>query len=73
MSEWISVEERLPDEQTDVLAWVVKSPFKAAAVTAGMFPDILGGDTIWMGWENEEPFPSGWDVTHWMPLPEPPK
>ena len=53
MSEWIPVSERLPPEETRVLA------------TDG---DKVFESEYWSGrWE--------WcaDVTHWMPLPNPPK
>jgi len=73
MSEWISVEDRLPDLETDVLVWLVKSYCKKAVATAGLFYDVGSAEPEWMGWESEEPFRHGWKVTHWMPLPEPPK
>lgn len=63
MAEWISVKDKLPDDGKEVL-----------------FSD---GSSIMVGWYNaDEEF---WeltdadmivyavDVTHWMPLPEPPK
>lgn len=77
MSEWISVDDRLPDETGRYLA--VKKRFA---------PDELGGNrtdivilrffvdngfrmpTYIPDWINEE---INDEVTHWMPLPEPPK
>jgi hypothetical protein len=53
MSEWIPVSERLPPEETRVLAYDGDKVFESE---------------YWSGrWE--------WcaDVTHWMPLPEPPE
>lgn len=53
MSEWISVEERLPSEGVLVIVW------------DGKYYDI-----VLMGEHN---FHTEENVTHWMPLPEPPK
>ena len=58
MSEWISVEDRLPDEYADVLV---------------VFP--VGSRHIY---EVDHVEDGGWfwnasEVTHWMPLPEPPQ
>lgn len=66
MSEWISVKDRLPDPKvTD------KNPPTVLAVKQGMVGKIIcvarwnGADWIEKGKEIT--------VTHWMPLPEPPK
>lgn len=62
MTEWISTKDRLPEEDGEVLA-------------------VLFG-RVYMVWHlaitKQFETPSGmvWgidDVTHWMPLPEPPK
>lgn len=59
MSEWISVEERLPDEQVKVICYFSeKSKVETSwhVISLGfMFEGIFG------------------KVSHWMPLPEPPK
>lgn len=64
MSEWISTKDRLPDEDKEVL------------VAYWFLPN--NGDPSWIietgrylagKWVQLE----GYDVTHWMPLPEPPK
>ena len=63
MSEWISVEDRLPDESVSCL--------------------VFGPDGNYVGWVCD-PVQKWWaregdlddycvEVTHWMPLPEPPK
>lgn len=61
MSNWISCSERMPDEMADVL--------------------VTDGDDIKRMWWNGRKWDS-WavrydiasdDVTHWQPLPEPPK
>lgn len=65
MPEWISVKDRLPDTNTDVLVtvfwcgrWQVKIGWRLKSgewnVKAGFADSVL-------------------PVTHWMPLPEPPK
>ena len=62
MSEWIKREICLPTDGEQVIV------FAGQAVTAAWFEDYEGGlfhldqERIWDG-----------DVTHWMPLPEPPE
>jgi hypothetical protein len=68
MSEWISVEERLPEQIGPILACYTEfnrceSPIR-----------VVG----WVFFTSSKQFaiPSGGyakEVTHWMPLPEPPK
>ena len=70
MSEWISVDERMPELATDVL--VFGREFNGPRFTvAGRF---LGGPEsiipFWASQETEES--TRFDVTHWMPLPAPP-
>lgn len=56
-SRWISVEDRLPDEDDKCLVWNGHHIFVA----------IYWGDGVWK-------FDSyACEITHWMPLPEPPK
>lgn len=72
-SEWISVDERLPKYNTSVLVY---RPTMAMPIVA----DTYYG---WYG-EDDERWYEGWSlygknlkgenvITHWMPLPEPPK
>lgn len=67
MSEWISVEERLPKYGQQVL----------------VFDNVEGCFDIWTLDLEEDSCPEGWyssagwhrdidDITHWMPLPSPP-
>ena len=58
---WIPVTERLPEEMKTVLAWTPMGEFSETA--------------MWMGirWEKTWDFDTIYTVTHWMPLPEPPK
>lgn len=66
--QWISVEERLPEENEKVLTF---ARFKH---DGSWWMDI----TSWTGVTNHD-IPKFWGygeemvVTHWMPLPEPPK
>jgi hypothetical protein len=76
-SEWISVEERLPDVLDDYLvtiklkyAWETEWEYDvdvASLVVEGGYIDGIW-DTLHDWIEGQE-----CHVTHWMPLPEPPK
>lgn len=71
---WISVKERLPDDEKDgetVLAIVSGKPHKNitlchALMTAGYFPGEGWVVNEYPEWENPT-------ITHWMPLPELPE
>ena len=72
MGEWISVKERLPDFDVDVLAWTGFSCIVCSLET------LINGIA---SWEPPEGLEATYDmasvvvdcnVTHWMPLPEPP-
>ena len=58
---WIPVTERLPEEMEKVLAYT----------DVGSFAEVA----YWTGyrWEKTWDFEVLYGVTHWMPLPEPPK
>jgi hypothetical protein len=58
--EWISVEDRLPEERQNVLVHYVDGWMPIAFLLGGKWYQS-GGETSWVS------------VTHWMPLPEPPK
>lgn len=60
-SEWISVEERLPEENTIVLVWCGE-----VAVY-----NYLMNDLWYTGYCDITTYEGG--ITHWMPLPEAPK
>lgn len=57
-NKWISVEERLPEKNTAVIA----------ASDNGIVFQCLYAYNGWDLWESNEV-----SITHWMPLPEPPK
>ena len=66
MSGWISVKDRLPDYDVDVILW--GSEWKHVYLGYWRHSDE------WIGRqhpESQEPMPNT-DPTHWMPLPEPP-
>ena len=54
---WISVEDRLPDENTRVLVFI---PYTDTKIDTDR---ILNGK--WVRWIDK--------ITHWQPLPEPPE
>ena len=62
---WISVEERLPDPYVPVIA--SRRGFKSGVRTCGM--EYVTLENKWIN--NDFAWCS--EVTHWMPLPEPPK
>lgn len=69
-SEWISVEERLPTEQREVLAYY---GFDRGDGDLGM---MFTGVLTYFAYDKKPHFQHeeiGLRVTHWMPLPEPPK
>lgn len=69
-NQWISVKDRLPEENERVLACYINPLRKdrppRMMVGEGTSTQIVKGKTyLWCG---------GWrSITHWMPLPEPPK
>jgi hypothetical protein len=71
-SRWISVKERLPEEGLEVLVYgkILNDISKALGVRAR-----FRGDQEWKyTWESEDIHVYNQDdVTHWKPLPEPPK
>ena len=57
MSEWISVEDRLPNEHIDVLTYAARPSYEV------FYINRLIDKNEWL-----------YDgITHWMPLPAPPK
>lgn len=60
MSEWISIDDRMPDDYQDVIA------------TDGYTSNFAYWDAADNYWLYPGDSPSG-IVTHWQPLPEPPQ
>lgn len=66
-NEWVSVEERLPDSQADVL--VVAFWHENWQTMIGWYSDTVKKWRVITPHGEREPG----GVTHWMPLPAPPK
>lgn len=64
MSEWISVKDRLPQGEPVSEICVVFAPPSVSPRLAFYAPQF----SQWFRWDNE-PIEN---VTHWMPLPDPP-
>ena len=62
MPHWIPVKERLPEDAKDVLVWVSIGKAPIVAYDVDCYNEHA---KRWVCFEN--------DVTHWMPLPTPPK
>lgn len=64
MPQWISVDKALPDRNINVLAWIKCGTSEYVFIeTASGNPSECSG---WKHYNKDQ-------VTHWMPLPEPPK
>ena len=59
VQEWISVKDRLPEQNKDVLVYTITHDVRKAHCYGER--SWFGHDGIWRC------------VTHWMPLPQPPK
>ena len=68
--EWINVKDRLPDKQCEYMVW--PSPNIDLHIRSAVF-DIknkLWRQDFYNGYDYEDFYP---DITHWMPLLDPPK
>lgn len=79
-SEWISVKERMPALDTEVLVFAVGLPEwgfegKTTMAIAYRFTYRFGSSgKEYEQWSTPwEYFHKDYKITHWMPLPEPPK
>ena len=71
MSEWIDVKDRLPEKFTSVLCHCKSTCREGECATIGSFDN---GFWFLQDGVGRQSFPHHyWEVTHWMPLPEPPK
>lgn len=80
-TKWISVKDKLPEEDGDYLVAInyfgnhqsinVRS-FAKAGETVNEY-DLVGEKNVWYRYDSEYGYISTDSVTHWMPLPEPPK
>ena len=78
MSEWISVEDRLPSREglePDEVEYVLVSEQSFDAITGeklGSYVSICGfGHDGWSKFDNFG-YVRTENITHWMPMPEPP-
>ena len=70
MAEWIDVNERLPEpNEKDESGFFLKAYLVAVCKGFKMHTALWNGD-YWILWTKGTVLK---DVTHWMPLPEPPK
>ena len=75
--EWISVKDRLPDNKGRYLVyevWTYGNIIETVSWTPKYngFEEHLKGKAIWYNYDSEYGDFEVGDVTHWMPLPEPP-
>ncbi len=68
MSEWISVDERLPEELGKYICYFSDGSIETYDFE-GLDDGRYGITDVGVGFEATK----DWHVTHWMPLPEPPK
>ena len=78
--EWISVKDKLPEEDGSYL--VVINYFSHQSINVRSFAktgetvneyDLAGEKNVWYYYDSEYGYVSTDSVTHWMPLPELPK
>lgn len=70
---WIPVEERLPEENVTVLAF--NADPHAEKYVLARYRTVVHLGCCWCQFDQEYDSwcASCWKVTHWMPLPQPPK
>ena len=73
MNEWISVKDRLPEYDIPVLVTYIglgdKKPYSDAVAMWSLELNGYNGGWVWTLDESEVEV----KITHWMPLPKPPK
>lgn len=72
---WISVEDRLPASETPVLVWFKNKEVRVASLE-WEFPSYEDNYLAYRYWDCPYNDGQDWewfDITHWMPLPEPPE
>ena len=65
VQEWISVKDRLPDQNIRVLVWMQDNEEEYTQIDTDRWSCTMEQGYHWIRWGNR--------VTHWMPLPQPPK
>lgn len=69
MSEWVSVKDGLPPDHTTYLVFIRENSGITYIGTSSLNPTKTG---FYVAYDDEGNAPVE-EVTHWMPLPEPPK
>ena len=70
--EWISVKDRLPDDEKEVLCWYLSGDGNCYHTIGVCLQETYGN--VWSTEADRDECGYGCEkVTHWMPLPEPPK
>jgi hypothetical protein len=64
--EWVSVKDRMPEGKGSYLAYGNHILFGEVLNSAGVYVDKYLGK---LGWKHQKDM----KITHWMPMPEPPK
>ena len=72
MPEWISIDERLPDDDRQVLCWYLSGSGEYS-YTVGSYLHMKHGCLWDTHIDGNECCYGCAKVTHWMPLPLPPK
>lgn len=79
MSEWISVKDRLPEHDTDVLVFA-EGKYEGFIGLTVIAITHIGNQKFWHDspdrWEWVSPwqyFMTDYEITHWMSLPKPPE
>lgn len=69
---WISVEDRLPEDNLNVLVYAIGDNENSVIAMTGYTHKMYGYNIE--GWRSPwQYFFYEYKITHWMPLPEPPK
>lgn len=66
VSGWVSVKDRLPDKEGQYICWFGKNTVIKGAAIATYLEE-------WKAFGSFESLKTYPNVTHWMPMPEPPK
>lgn len=68
MSNWISVKDKLPNNRNEVIIFCVNG-----SVTTGKYVRESGDKYVWVTRIYNSYIDNILNVTHWQPLPKPPK